>query len=129
MPKKQYYGIKYPFTSVGEEKYFFDLNGDELNDVRSKIMHVIFTPKGQRLRKPNFGTDLIKFIFSQNESMIWDELKSEIMSSVCAYVRNVSLDDIQIMTNDGDSHEVYVRIDYSVNDGNVKKSDSIITKL
>ena len=129
MPKKQYNGIKYPFASVGEEKSFLDLNGNELDGVRSKIMHVIFTPKGQRLRKPNFGTDLIKYIFSQNESMIWNELKSEISTAVSSYVQNVSLDDIQVMASEGDSHEVYVRIDYSVKNGGVKKSDSIVTKL
>jgi phage baseplate assembly protein W len=63
MARQQLFGIKYPFTHDDYQNFFVDANINEKDKVRSQIMHVIFTPKGQRIRMPEFGTDLIKYIF------------------------------------------------------------------
>ena len=77
---KQYFDIKYPFTNDCIEKYEFDLNKSEKEKVASELLHLIFTPKGQRLRLPNYGTDLIKYIFEPNDSDAWKAIKGEISS-------------------------------------------------
>ena len=118
MAKIQYFGIKYPFTNKDFQKFFMDVNNDEKDKVRSQIMHVIFTPKGQRLREPDFGTDLIRYIFEPNDNITWDGLKNEITDSVQRYVDNVILNDIQVAKSDDEANAVYVRIDYSVKQGN-----------
>ena len=65
MAVKKYYGIKYPFSNDNDEEIYLDLDESYKDSIKSKVLHVLFTPKGQRLRDPNFGTDLIKyFIFS-----------------------------------------------------------------
>ena len=61
---KQFYGIKYPFSEESDRLTFFDLNENKNESVRSMLLHILFTPKGQRLRQPNFGTNLIKYISS-----------------------------------------------------------------
>lgn len=92
-------------------------------------MHVIFTPKGQRIREPEFGTDLIRYIFEPNDSISWSSLKNEITDSVQRYVNNVILNDIQVAKSEDDASSVYVRIDYSVKQGNNVSKDSIVTEL
>ena len=82
MAKQQYFGIKYPFTSVDFQNFFIDVNSTPKDKVRSEVMHVIFTPKGQRIRMPDFGTDLIKYIFEVNDTESWQEVKNEISESV-----------------------------------------------
>lgn len=129
MAKKAYFGIKYPFTSTDIENYFVDLNSTLKDGVRSQIMHVIFTPKGQRLRMPNFGTDLIKYIFEPNDNQTWDSVKNEIREAVSLFVKDVSIRDINVMTDEKKPNTIYVRIDYSVKRGNVVTNDSIITEL
>jgi phage baseplate assembly protein W len=129
MIKKQYFGIKYPFTSTDIENYFVDLNSSKKNKVRSQIMHVIFTPKGQRVRMPEFGTDLIKYIFEPNESNTWKSVKTEISEAVSRYVNNVSLNDIQVARSEENPNTIFVRIDYSVKEGNVITNDSIVTEI
>ncbi len=129
MAKKAYFGIKYPFTSSDIENYFVDLNSTPKDEVRSQIMHVIFTPKGQRLRKPEFGTDLIRYIFEPNDNQTWESINNEIREAVSLYVKNVSLKDINIITDDKKPNAIYVRIDYSVKRGNIETNDSIITEL
>jgi phage baseplate assembly protein W len=92
-------------------------------------MHVIFTPKGQRVRMPEFGTDLIKYIFEPNESNTWKSVKTEISEAVSRYVNNVSLNDIQVARSEENPNAIFVRIDYSVKEGNVITNDSIVTEI
>ena len=63
MKKTQFYGIKYPFTNQDAENYYVDLNSSVKDKVKSTLMHIIFTPKGQRYRKPDFGTNVIQYLF------------------------------------------------------------------
>ena len=59
--KKQYYSIAFPFTAESVQNYYFDLNENYEQMVRSQMMHVIFTPKGSKLRDPEFGTNFRKY--------------------------------------------------------------------
>ena len=127
--KKQFYGIKFPFTNNDVENYYVDLNSKPSDKVKSILMHVVFTPKGQKIRDPEFGTDLIKYIFQPNDSISWDGIKSEVSSIVSRYVKGVTLKNIQIIQNENDLAEIYVRLDYSVSNGQKVINDSLITKI
>lgn len=129
MAKKQYFGIRYPITSQDFQNFYIDLNGSLKGKVKSQIMHVIFTPKGQRLRNPEFGTDLIKYIFDPNDTATWESVKNEIKDSVSRWVNNVRLKDIQIVKNIDDDLEIFVRVDYTINIGNKSTDDSMVVQL
>ena len=75
MAKTQKYGIKFPINVSSEDMTLFDLSHTRAEQVKSEIMHLIFTPKGQRLRKPDFGTRLIQFIFNPDDSQSWGEVE------------------------------------------------------
>jgi phage baseplate assembly protein W len=92
-------------------------------------MHVVFTPKGQKIRDPEFGTDLIKYIFQPNDSISWDGIKSEVSNIVSKYVNGVTLKNIEIMQNENDLGEIYVRLDYSVSNFQSTINDSLIVKI
>lgn len=129
MAKVIYDGIKFPFTAQDAEKYFVDLNKTMRDSVRSQLIHVIFTPKGQKLRDPEFGTNLVKYIFEQNDQDTWGKIKSEVSDAVTKYVHDVIVNDIQVLANEENSNGVFVRINYSVMEGNLKTSDSVILEL
>lgn len=128
--KKQYYGLKYPFTNNGFQKYYCDVNTSLHDKVKSQLMHIIFTPKGQRIRNPEFGTDLIKFIFETSDEMSWDAIKNEVQESVSRWATNVRVNDIQVLKSEDEGlNDVYVKIDYSVADGNKTTRDTIAIQL
>ena len=129
MAKQQFYGVKYPFVAEDVENYFIDVNKTLKDKVRSLIMHIIFTPKGQKLRDPEFGTDLIRYIFESNDNISWEGIKTEISESVNKYVNGVVINNISVVQNDSEAAEIYVRLDYSVTDGINVVEDSIATKL
>lgn len=128
MARKQYFDVKYPFTNDGAEKYELDLNSTVKDRVASDILHVIFTPKGQRLRHPDFGTDLIQYIFEPNNESTWGGVKSEIQNSVARWVNGVTLNNIEVLTNDG-GMQIFVRIDYTVQEGKNSYKNSIAIEI
>lgn len=129
MAKRQFFNIKFPFTVNDYQNFFVDVNMSEKDKMRSKIMHVIFTPKGQRIRQPEFGTDLIKYIFSPNDEETWEGVKNEIVSSVQRWVPECVINDIRVVQSTDERGEIFVRIDFSINEGNKVINDSIVTQL
>ena len=92
-------------------------------------MHVVFTPKGQRIRNPEFGTDLIKYIFNQNDFSTWESVKEEIVTSVQRFVPGCVINNIRVVQSNDERAEIFVRLDYSVKQGNKTINDSIITQI
>jgi phage baseplate assembly protein W len=126
---KQFYGIKYPFSEESERLTFFDLNETTEDSVKSMLLHIILIPKGQRLRRPNFGTDLIKFIFEPNDGNTWSSIKNDIRKQVSLYLPNVTFDNINVIKREDDDYGVYIEIDYSVEHNGQKTNNKTIVKL
>lgn len=129
MAKKQLFGIKYPFIADDVTGYYVAANKTVTEKVRSQLMHIIFTPKGQRIRNPEFGTDLIKYIFDQNDGMTWEAVKTEVSESVTRWATNINLKDIRVVKSEEDPSQVFVRLDYSVTEGNKTTNDSVVVEL
>lgn len=126
---KQFYGIKFPLSEESDRLTFFDLNENKLDSVRSMLLHIILTPKGQRLRQPNFGTDLIKYVFEQNDGITWNGIKDEIRQQVSLYLPNVVFNDINIQHNLEESNSIYIEVDYSVTHNGRTTTNKTLVKL
>lgn len=123
---KQFYGIKYPFTTESNRLTFFDMNETKEDGVISMLLHIILTPKGQRLRHPNFGTDIIKFIFEPDDSNTWEGIKEEIRRQVSLYLPEVSFNDMKII-RDENKDDIYLSITYDIiNKGNKTRNNTMV---
>lgn len=129
MARRQKYGIRFPFNIISEEKPLLDLNQSKSDKIKSELMHCIFTPKGQRLRNPEFGSRLIQFIFNPNDGDTWGDIVSEIKTMVGKWVPDCSLQDVDIYETD-DGLGLVASIKYTVreDDGSIS-SNRIITNL
>ncbi len=117
--RKQYYGIRFPFTKENNDEVFLDLNKDFVEKAKSEMFHLIFTPKGQRYRMPDFGTRLIDYIFDSNIDVSFADIKSEIRTAMEKYVPSVTLNDIEVFREEDDDHTAYADIKFTVKDGNL----------
>lgn len=113
MPKKQQYGVRFPFRVDDDSKRVLAINKTPAEGVVSELMHIIFTPKGQRLRNPDFGTRLIQFIFNPNDSQTWDDVVMEIKDAVKGKISNCSIESVDVAPSD-DGKDLYVRIVYGI---------------
>ena len=125
----QKYGIKYPFTSDNDEGTYLDLNQTYSDGIKSQVLHVILTPKGQKLRDPEFGTDLIKYIFNPSDENTFNSIKSEITRQITKYVPMVEFRDIAIYRNEDDEHGIIVAIEYGVKKGNKTEITTVAVNI
>ena len=123
--KKQYYGIKFPFTAENNDRFFIDINEGVDGKLASEILHVILTPKGTRIRMPDFGTDLIRYIFSPNDD--WESVRNEIVSSVAKYVHGVTVTDINVTSEE--DNNIYIDILYQYEKGNIIEEKRLAVRL
>ena len=126
---KQFYGIKYPFTTNNPYGYFIDLNNTMDDKVASEIAHVILTRKGTRIRRPDFGTDLIKYIFEPSDELTWEGIQTEIQDNVQKYVTNVSINSVDVIRSTTDDASIYVQIKYGVVKGATIENNEMRIKL
>lgn len=128
MRKTQKYGIKYPFTLENEDGLFLDTNNSVTDGVKSQLLHLLFTPKGQKLRDPEFGTDLIKYIFNPNDGETFSEIKTAITSQVTKYIPSVEFRDVTIHKTE-DEMGIVVIVEYGVKQGNKIEVTTLGVKL
>ena len=72
---------------------------------------------------------MVKFIFEPNDKITWESVKNEVTESVKRWATNISLNDIQIVKNEENESEIYVRLDYSVSEGNKVTNDSVVVQV
>ena len=125
MAKTQKYGIKFPIN-INDDGTFFALDKTEEASIKSEIMHLIFTPIGQRLRKPLFGSKLISYIFEPQDDITWSSVQSEIKRMVSENIPGCSIDSMQVYDID-DGRGIVVSLKYSVaNNGEAKEYDLMV---
>lgn len=129
MAVTQKYGIKYPFTSDNDENTYLDLNNTFTEGIKSQVLHVIFTPKGQKLRDPGFGTNLINYIFNPSDSLTYNDVKAEITSQINKYVPSVEFRDVTVYNGEEDDHSIIVMVEYGVKKGNKTEITTVAVKL
>lgn len=129
MPIIQKFGIKYPFENNNLDNVYMDLNDTYLQGVRSKVLHVMFTPKGQRLRNPDFGTDLIKYLFEPKVNDTLDGIKTDLASQIAKYVPNVEFNDIEIHEDEKDDNHVIIVANYTVIRGNKRDKTTVAVRV
>lgn len=120
--KKQFYGINFPLTKESDKLTYLDLNESKTESIKSMLLHLILTPKGRRLRNPNFGTNLINYIFEPNIEETWEDIINEIKQQVSIYIPEVIFDNIEIQHDPEEENSVYIEISYSfeMNGENIK---------
>lgn len=95
MARLQKYGIQFPIIVNDDEQTLFGLNNTRAEKVKSELLHLIFTPKGQRLRQPEFGTRLIQFLFN-NVDDVFSEVVSEIKETVKLWIPDCDIQEIEV---------------------------------
>jgi phage baseplate assembly protein W len=128
MANGKYININYPFKD-SRKGFFLDLNSDENAAIKADLMHLILTRRGQRLYNPDFGTDLLKFIFEPEDGMTLSAIKEEITFVVKKYLPKLKITEIIVEQSTASEYAAFVRIDYTITDDVFSMSDFVIINI
>ncbi len=124
----KFINIQFPFkdSNLG---HYLKLNNEDSSAIKSDLMHLILTKKGERLYMPDFGTDLLKYIFDLNDEVTKSNIKNEINETVKKYLPNLVINDISVTTSERNEHVSVLRIDYTVTEDTFAETDFILLQI
>jgi phage baseplate assembly protein W len=121
MAQKTYINIQFPFQNDSENK-FLELTRDAKRAIKSDLIHLLLTNKGERFFYPEFGGNLRASLFEPDIS--FDVIAANLRNEILAYVPNIILNDISV-NRISDENLVNIVIDYSIN----KQQDNLVVSV
>jgi phage baseplate assembly protein W len=128
MANGNYININFPFKD-SVKGFFLDLNNNDSAAIKADLMHLILTRKGERLYLPDFGTDLLKYIFNPNDSKTQGEIKQELSQVVKKYLPKLQINEVSVTQSVNSEYAATVRIDYTVTEDVFEATDFIIINI
>jgi len=124
----KFININFPFkdSSRGD---FLELNDNDSNAIKADLMHLILTRKGERYYMPDFGTNLLQFIFEPNDNQTLSDIKQEITETDKLYIPNLVINQVLVEPSEESEYASTVRIDYTLTDDVFESSDFVIIQL
>lgn len=93
------YNITFPIKDNIETNTFFKMSETSKSAYTSDLLLLLLTERGQRYYDPDFGTDLIRYIFEPNDAITFSDIQQEIKRSVSLYIPTLNIDNIEIEKN------------------------------
>jgi phage baseplate assembly protein W len=124
----RYININFPFRD-SDKGFFLDLNRDDSNAIRADLMHLILTKKGERFYNPDFGTNLLKYLYEPNDTITHSTMKTDIKETVRKFIPNLKIDNVIVEPSEDNEYKATVRIEYTITDEVFTESDFIIINL
>lgn len=128
MAQGKYINIDYPFKD-SDNGFLLQLNNTDSGAIKADLMHLILTQKGQRLYMPDFGTDLMRYIFEPNDAKTLSEIKLDIQETVKKYIPNLTINEVKVDKEPTNEYKATIRIDYSINEDVFVESDFVVINI
>jgi phage baseplate assembly protein W len=128
MANGKFINIDYPFKD-SKDGFFLNLNSEDNQAIKADLLHLILTRRGQRLYNPDFGTDLLRFIFEPNDELTLEGVKGEIRDVVKKFLPKLQLNEINIYDSEESEYAAVLSITYTITDDVFTTSDTLVVKL
>jgi phage baseplate assembly protein W len=101
------YNIKFPLNDDLSKNTYFLMTQVTKEALSSDLLLLLLTQKGERYYEPNYGTNLLKYIFEQNDNITAKDIEEEIKNTVSEYIPNLKINGMKFNWNyDDDGHPI-----------------------
>lgn len=118
-------GITLPFQ-LGKTGYF-EQSFTAMDQVKSNLVSLLLTRKGERPFQPDLGSDLYTLLFTQMDDEYNANVQSAIQRAVAKWLPFVNLTQVEV-SRDDDRNLTTVKIDFSLS-SNTNITDSVIIEF
>ena len=103
-------GVSLPFNGPA----VFNSTYTTKDQIKSNLINLLLTAKGERVMNPEFGCDLKNFLFEGITNSNVSLLKTNISDSISTFIPEITLKNINLDSNI-DDNLINLTIDYSLN--------------
>jgi phage baseplate assembly protein W len=100
-------GVSLPFNAPG----VFNKTYSTKEQIKSNLINLLLTDKGERIMNPEFGADLRRSLFDNITTTSIDLLRVKIIDAINIFIPEVELENVNIESN-VDYNTLNVTIDY-----------------
>ena len=113
MSNNKWYGWNPPF--LGGAQNVMSKQMDE-RLIKNDIMQLLLTSPGERVHRPDFGTQIRSFPFeSMDDSSQLDALRDDIRQKLVLYEERVRINRVDVLTSESGPHLLIINVDVSPN--------------
>jgi phage baseplate assembly protein W len=124
----KYININFPFKN-SPKGFFLDLNDEPNGAIKADLLHLILTQKGQRLYLPEFGTDLLKYIFEPNDLKTLNDIKTDVTAVVKKFLPNLQIKNFLVEPSVESEYAAVITIEYTITDDVFETNDVVVVKV
>lgn len=104
-------GVSLPFDGPSGP---FNSTYSTQTQIKSNLLNLLLTNKGERVFNPEFGCDLGRALFEGINENIVDTIKNLINTNVSLFVPEILINDIIVDLNTPDNNTVSVTVNYRI---------------
>jgi phage baseplate assembly protein W len=93
------FNIKFPINDDVTVNTYFALTNITKDALTSDLLLLLLTQKGERYYEPDYGTDLLRFIFEPNDNLVSTDVEQDIKRVVSSYIPALKIDKITFNWN------------------------------
>ena len=125
------YNITFPILDNVETNTFLKLSETSKSAYTSDLLLLLLTEKGERYYMPDYGTDLIRFVFEQNDNITFSDVQQEIKRSVSLYIPSLTINNIELEKDVDDQgvaipeNQLNVKVSFTYNEDSFTESGTL----
>ena len=95
--KTTYRGIAFPF---GKSATSFPAEVSDADLVKESIQQIILTSPGERVMRPDFGSNAYAFVFENNDEILAELIKAEVVGALGRYEPRAIIQEVAVERED-----------------------------
>lgn len=125
------YNITFPFKDDSITNSFVSMNQVTKDSYSSNLLLLLLTQKNERYYEPDYGTNLLKFIFEPNDNLTAGQIEEDIKNTVSLYIPEIKISSVTFNWNNNDNGEpisdnqLNVNIQFVYNEGSLTEQGNI----
>ena len=126
----KYINIKFPIEDDPINNVLFRRNNTTKEALLSNLNLLLLTNKWERYFNPLYGTDLLRYVFEQNDDIVRLEIENEIKQTVNRYIPKLIINRIDFAKPDEKSeNSLDILINFTYNDDVFSETDVLTIKI
>ncbi len=118
--KKSFLGTGWSFPPTFDNKSGAVRMVSDEKDIAQSIKIILFTAFGERMMRPEFGSNLSTVLFNAVDSLTLNRIKDFVSRSILNFEPRVSLNDVKIERDEVIDGKLLITLDYTIRSVNVR---------
>lgn len=117
--------IRFPIVDDPDKNTYFKMNRITKDAFGSDLLFLLLTERGERFYHPEFGTNLLKYIFEPSDSLTSQDIEQEIKNTVSLYLPNLTIKKVTFSRPEDSDVTLNVHIDFTYTEDSFSENGAL----